>query len=544
MRVSAWLRTCAAKRSCSAITRTTFRTRSGSCSRTRSTSIATARYWSSRGCISRCCAAWPRVSGDGHAIRPRRRGGSAYAPRADPAAAGARAVATASGGNGRGPGRRVPRGRHAPRQPRSAAARSRGVGAARVRERRRRRVRAAAACDRGARLMRGRALGPGRLYRRGDQWALDWRDATGRRQHRSLSHDRRTAERIRSELIHKRDLERAGLGIEAGQETPLAELVASYIEDLRPRVCPRHHELVEARLTRLLAKLGPVRVQDLKPMLVTRARNEFAAAGAAPRTANLMIDSLGACLRWAARNELIAKNPIANVERLPDGPAHATRRRRPLTDDESARLLAAIDADDHRLAMAAEVDGRVRVPQAPFLRFLVTLGTRYGETRLIAWSAVDFERRTIVLRAETTKSRKQRVIPLNDELIAMLRALQALQARALGRVPRAEDLVFLTAHARPWCEPSNNIRRIFDRVLRRAGIRRVDPDGTSVDLHALRGTAATRWARRGVPISIAQRMLGHSDVRTTAAHYIRVEVEDLRVALEGAPAAARRSESA
>ncbi|TAJ03419.1 MAG: hypothetical protein EPO68_17430, partial [Planctomycetota bacterium] len=71
-----------------------------------------------------------------------------------------------------------------------------------------------------------------------------------------------------------------------------------------------------------------------------------------------------------------------------------------------------------------------------------------------------------------------------------------------------------------------------DRVLRCAGIRRVDPDGTSVDLHALRGTAATRWARSGVPISIAQRMLGHSDVRTTMAHYVRVEVDDLRVAVD------------
>lgn len=393
-------------------------------------------------------------------------------------------------------------------------------------------------------MPRGRVPGPGRLIKRGAVWCLDMRDETGKRRFVSLSTNRATAMQLWPQLVHRRDMARHGLGNIAGQEKPLAELVAVYLADLKPRVSPRHHELVQSRLARLLTKLGPVRVADLKPMVVTRVRNELAAAGAAPRTANLSIDSLGACLRWCVRNELIAKNPVEHIERLPDGPAHATRRRRPLSDDEVARLMAAIEEEDRELARVAEVDGRTRVPQAPFLRFLVTLGARYGEARQIAWNAVDFEQRTVTLRASTTKSRKMRVLPLSDELVAMLRSLQAVQARALGRVPRADEPVFITANARPWCEPSNNIRRIFDRVLRRAGIRRVDPDGTSVDLHALRGTAATRWARRGVPLPVAQRMLGHADVRTTMAHYVRVGVEDLRAALDSAPGQGRRVESA
>lgn len=108
-------------------------------------------------------------------------------------------------------------------------------------------------------------------------------------------------------------------------------------------------------------------------------------------------DYLNACLRWAGKNEIVAKSPIANVERLPDGPGHATPRRRPLNDDDVARLLACIDQEDRELGRVAEIDGRTRIPQAPFLRFLLTLGTRYVETRLLAWNAVDFEQRTIVL---------------------------------------------------------------------------------------------------------------------------------------------------
>jgi site-specific recombinase XerD len=56
-------------------------------------------------------------------------------------------------------------------------------------------------------------------------------------------------------------------------------------------------------------------------------------------------------------------------------------------------------------------------------------------------------------------------------------------------------------------------------------------DETTVDLHALRHTAASRWARRGVPLVVAQRMLGHQDVRLTASVYVHVGVEELRVAV-------------
>jgi hypothetical protein len=41
--------------------------------------------------------------------------------------------------------------------------------------------------------------------------------------------------------------------------------------------------------------------------------------------------------------------------------------------------------------------------------------------------------------------------------------------------------------------------------------------------------------RSGVPIVKAQRILGHSDPRLTAAAYVAFDVEDLRDAVEGMP---------
>ena len=78
--------------------------------------------------------------------------------------------------------------------------------------------------------------------------------------------------------------------------------------------------------------------------------------------------------------------------------------------------------------------------------------------------------------------------------------------------------------------------RILDRLLDRAGIAKVDPQGQKLDIHALRTTCASRMARRGVPLVITQRWLGHSDPKLTAQHYTHLDVEDLRAAVERAPA--------
>jgi integrase len=51
-------------------------------------------------------------------------------------------------------------------------------------------------------------------------------------------------------------------------------------------------------------------------------------------------------------------------------------------------------------------------------------------------------------------------------------------------------------------------------------------------------------ARRGVPLAIAQRWLGHSDPKLTSVHYVNVDVEDLRQAVERAPAAPGRKKEA
>jgi len=204
------------------------------------------------------------------------------------------------------------------------------------------------------------------------------------------------------------------------------------------------------------------------------------------------------------------------------------------------RFLAAARDDDVRCAPLHQVEGRTRVPQTVLFRALIESGIRYGEARTLAWTDLDLERRLLIVRAEHAKARRQRPIPLTSGLAHELHALRVLHERVLGRLPTASDRVFLAPDGRPHGAATTNLMRTFRRVLERARIVRVDAQGQTLDLHALRHSCASRLARAGVPLVHVQRLLGHADIRTTAAIYVHTEIEDLRAGVERIGALERR----
>jgi integrase len=265
----------------------------------------------------------------------------------------------------------------------------------------------------------------------------------------------------------------------------------------------------------MAAELGVRRVVDVRPAEVLRVRARLLEGGIAPRTANIHVGRLRAALNWGCDAGLIAENPLARLKRLPDGEAHQVCRRRAMSDDEIARFLAAAEADDRenerRLAVSVE-RGRVRarssdgmrVPQAPLWRFLIETGCRYGEARALTWADIDLERRVATLRPETTKAGKARSLPIPR---AMAAELERARRRATGPV-------FLSPEARPLSRATNNIMRVFDRLLEAAGIARKDEHGRKLDVHALRHTAASRFARNGATARRSRSRSGSWGTRT------------------------------
>ncbi len=398
----------------------------------------------------------------------------------------------------------------------------------------------------------GRALGPGKLQlvKRGDgpaQYVLDWMDAQGCRRRQVLAFDRRTAERKRGEIIRQRDLEVSGLGSVEGQSRSLDELKQLYLADLRQRADASHVATVDVRLTRMFETLHAKRVRDLQPIDLAGYQSKLLSEHKSHRTVNCTIGALKAMLNWAVANSLIAENPIRNFKPLPYREEHQTHVRRALSEAEITKFLDAAHEDDvvqsaYRAAettirngtKGAEFAERRRLPRVPQVilwRVLIETGARWGELTRTTWEDLDHARHSLRLRATTTKSGKSRVIPLSAATVAELTALRTIHQCVRQRLVQPGDRIFLSPEGADWPLPTNAIRRILRRVLERAGIRRKDATGHVLDVHALRHTAATRMARNGVPIVVAQRMLGHASIDMTARVYTHLAVDDLREAV-------------
>jgi integrase len=238
-----------------------------------------------------------------------------------------------------------------------------------------------------------------------------------------------------------------------------------------------------------------------------------------------------AMLNWAVESGLISESPLKRIKKLPEGKDHQRHMRRVLSADELRRFLTASAEDDQSAALMAESKGHPRVPQTPLWILCLETGGRWNELRLLTWADVDLGASILTLRAENTKGRKARAIPLTPRAQEALRMVRLQHQRVLGRLPTAHDRVLLSPEGVPWPKPTTNPMRILDRVLDRAGIAKWDPRGEKLDIHALRHTFATRMARAGVPLSQAQAALGHSDPKLTAQVYTHLQAEDLRGSL-------------
>ena len=144
-------------------------------------------------------------------------------------------------------------------------------------------------------------------------------------------------------------------------------------------------------------------------------------------------------------------------------------------------------------------------------------GLRRGELSKIEKRDIDLEQCRMVVRAEISKTKKNAILPLHEEMIPLLREKTSLL--------NPTDCVF---------HPVPNILT-YQRDLKRAGIDYVDENGRYLDFHSLRGTFATRLLRSGVPVSHARQLTRHASVKTLEKHYDGLGLSDAEQAIRRLP---------
>lgn len=189
------------------------------------------------------------------------------------------------------------------------------------------------------------------------------------------------------------------------------------------------------------------------------------------------------------------KNPFRGIKRGKDKP-----RTRVLSLDEEEKLLDALRPRFQR-----------------FVRFALGTGARLDEIRGVDPDQdINWKDGTVHVIG---KFRKERDIPMQPD--AQLALTEQLEAEE-----------------RLWTQNPQRLREVLTQGAARAGIPRITP-------HALRHTFGTRWLQAGGDIYKLSKILGHSSVAVTEAHYAHLLKDDLVAASRQVklPIAKRSSDS-
>ncbi len=201
-----------------------------------------------------------------------------------------------------------------------------------------------------------------------------------------------------------------------------------------------------------------------------------------------------------------------------------------MTPDELGRLIQATQNAQKRpdLKLGESDASKGKRPaqrltvhdRADLYAFLAGTGLRINEVRQLQVADLDLDGRVpgIALRAKTTKNKDGGFIPLRADLVEMLRS------HVQGKKPTQ----------RVFNVPADLIRQ-FHADCKRAGIPRHDDRGHQVDLHSLRMSFGTFLALSGVPLTVTQRLMRHSDPKLTSNIYTDIRLLDLQGAVSSMP---------
>ena len=359
-------------------------------------------------------------------------------------------------------------------------------------------------------MAKKRTHGQGTLYKRGGKgsWIASWFDYDGRRRSASTkTTDRAAAQRILAKKLTDAALRRDGVidprmdrfAIEGRKS--LVDHVGDYLAHCRHiGQATKHLDEKQRHLKRLLNGTGATRLSDLTFDSLERHLSHLKTEGLSARTVNFRRQVAVAFASWCVKTGRLESNPLKVVPRL-DERKDRRRVRRPLTDDELARLLE-VAADRGRKAwyLAAAL-----------------AGLRKGDLQRLRWCDVNFENNTITV--SEGKAKRDDLIPMHPQLAVELATL------------RGQSMTVPTAAVFPTTVTDRTRQADF----KRAGIPLQDDEGRVADLHAMRTTLGTNLARAGVAPQLAQRIMRHGDYKTTLKHYTVLGVTDTAKAIEALP---------
>lgn len=208
-----------------------------------------------------------------------------------------------------------------------------------------------------------------------------------------------------------------------------------------------------------------------------------------PATLNRYIACLKTIVNRAIANNQLDRNPIKGVKLFKENNV----RERVLDQAEYEALLA--NCGKHL---------------RPMVILAYATGMRRGEILGLRWDQLNLANKVIQLTPEDTKTNEAREIPLDDDLVEVLKSVQ-----------RLVGCPYVFTHKR---KPIKDIKTAFNRACIEAGIE-------DFHFHDLRHCAITNARKAGVPDHVIMSISGHKTTHMLR-RYDRVDRDDRKEALQ------------
>jgi integrase len=314
------------------------------------------------------------------------------------------------------------------------------------------------------------------------------------------------AEKVAQNIEAKLKLDEFGFEKEKAIPT-FEDYAKSWIQTTVPATCKPstvrdYQDILDNHIFPVFKNIDVNRITrgTIKDFLLGKINNGYAKS-----TVGHFKDVISGVLNKAIDDEVIPANPALNIGKIAQR-KDINKSINPLTTDELKTLLDSVQKhySEHYVL---------------FL-LLARTGMRIGEALALQWGHIDFNSRFIevkqsIVRGQisTPKSGKQRRVDMSKQLAAALKAhfhQSKKKGLALG-IGEAPEFVFTNEKGNS-IDKDNWRRRVFNKALQKAGIRRIR-------IHDLRHTYATLRISKGDNIADVSNQLGHHSVKLTMDVY-------------------------
>lgn len=241
---------------------------------------------------------------------------------------------------------------------------------------------------------------------------------------------------------------------------------------------------------------------QVRPRIVGKGEKRV---GVRDSTIKTYWSKLNSFLEWLECRQVVEENPLKKV-RVPE-PHYDDHRA--LEKEAVGKIISAITQNSKNTFL--------RKRDLLMVSILLYCGLRRGELIGLQVRDINIDRRELTVRAETSKSRRSRILPINPILHQDI--VDYLKERK--EKERKSEYLLIS---------DNNDRQLSLHGLKHWVNRLRTISGVRFHPHQFRHTFACMLVRSGASMVVIQKLMGHTDLRMTERYLRSLTVEDLREA--------------